>query len=230
MSDFLFELLTLSLSLFAILELVWSLVVIRIPFVCCKHEVIILVLIGHNFDSPFVIDKPDAPAKSKKLWQDGETIEFAGKAVTRLAADKNIMGKTGKILLTSHLSSEYGFKDVDGSTPSDFTSVSHLMGASGHTWLASWIPSFVRVPLFIVHFGSYKFWCLINLSNSVICFITYKKFCRESWCIAWKSIIWYLITHERERENNGHYKKLLMLTWCFFWNHWPSLLYEKIAR
>ena len=111
----------------------------------------------HNFDSPFVIDKPDAPAKSKKLWQDGETIEFAGKAVTRLAADKNIMARTGKILLTSHLSSEYGFKDVDGSTPSDFTSVSHLMGASGHTWLASWIPSFVRVPLFIVHFGSYKF-------------------------------------------------------------------------
>ena len=102
-------------------------------------------------------DKPDAPAKSKKLWQDGETIEFAGKAVTSLAADKNIMARTGKILLTSHLSSEYGFKDVDGSTPSDFTSVSHLMGASGHTWLASWIPSFVRVPLFIVHFGSYKF-------------------------------------------------------------------------
>merc|ERR1739842_32200 len=39
-----------------------------------------------------VLDKPDAPAKSKKLWQDGETIEFAGKAVTRLAADRNIMG------------------------------------------------------------------------------------------------------------------------------------------
>ena len=77
--------------------------------------------------------------------------------MTRLACDEKIMSKTGKILLTSHLSSEYDFKDTDGSTPSDFTSVKYLMAASGHTWLAKWVPSFVRVPLFIVHFGSYKF-------------------------------------------------------------------------
>lgn len=104
-----------------------------------------------------VLDKADAPAKSKKMWEGGESIEFSGKAVTRLACDDKIMSKTGKILLTSHLSSEYDFKDTDGTTPSDFTSVKYLMAASGHTWLAAWTPSFVRVPLFIVHFGSYKF-------------------------------------------------------------------------
>jgi dehydrogenase/reductase SDR family protein 1 len=104
-----------------------------------------------------IVDNPDAPEKSKKLFSTGETTEFAGKAVTRLACDDKIMSKTGKILLTSHLSSEYEFKDIDGTTPSDFTSVRYLVGASGHTWLASWIPSFLRVPLFVIHFGSNKF-------------------------------------------------------------------------
>ena len=91
------------------------------------------------------------------MWEGGETIEFSGKAVTNLANDDNIMSKSGKILLTSHLSSEYDFKDIDGSTPNDFTSVKYLMNSSGHTWLAALFPSFVRVPLFVVHFGSYKF-------------------------------------------------------------------------
>lgn len=104
-----------------------------------------------------VLDKKDVPQKSKKVWDGGESIEFSGKAVTRLAVDEKIMTKTGKILLTSHLSSEYEFKDIDGLTPSDFTSVKYLMASSGHTWLAACIPSFVRVPLFLVHFGSYKF-------------------------------------------------------------------------
>ena len=104
-----------------------------------------------------LLDNKDAPEKSKKVWESGESIEFSGKAVACLANDENIMSKTGKILLTNHLSAEYGFTDIDGSTPSDYTSVKYLMNSRGHTWLASLIPSFVHIPLFVVHFGSYKF-------------------------------------------------------------------------
>jgi len=104
-----------------------------------------------------VLDNKDAPDKSKKVWEGGESIEFSGKAITRLACDDQLMKKTGKILLTSHLSSEYDFVDVDGTTPKDFTSVQYLMAASGHTWLAALVPSFVRIPLWLVHFGSNKF-------------------------------------------------------------------------
>ncbi|CAB4027988.1 Hypothetical predicted protein, partial [Paramuricea clavata] len=43
-----------------------------------------------------------------------ETPEFSGKAVVALGSDKNIMKKTGKILLAAELGREYGFKDVGG--------------------------------------------------------------------------------------------------------------------
>ena len=91
------------------------------------------------------------------MWEAGETIEFLGKAVAHLAADDKIMSKSGKILLTSNLSHEYEFRDVDGLVPSDFLSIKYLLQSSGHTWLAAAIPAFVRIPLFVVHFGSYKF-------------------------------------------------------------------------
>jgi len=104
-----------------------------------------------------VLDNKDANEKSKKVWEGGESIEFSGKAVTRLASDDELMKKTGKILLTSHLATEYDFVDVDGTTPKDFTSVKYLMAASGHTWIAALVPSFVRIPLWVVHFGSNKF-------------------------------------------------------------------------
>jgi len=104
-----------------------------------------------------VLEKDDAPKKSKDIFEKGESIEFPGKAVAYLANDDNIMSKSGKILLTSHLSGEYNFQDIDGTTPGDFTSVKYLMESSGHTWLSALIPGFIRIPLFIVHFGSYKF-------------------------------------------------------------------------
>jgi len=104
-----------------------------------------------------VLDNKDAHEKSKKVWEGGESIEFSGKAITRLANDDQLMKKTGKILLTSHLATEYDFVDVDGTTPKDFTSVKYLMAASGHTWIAALVPSFVRIPLWVVHFGSNKF-------------------------------------------------------------------------
>ena len=111
----------------------------------------------NNLIFDVITDNKDAPDKSKKVWEGGESIEFSGKAITRLASDDQLIKKTGKILLTSHLSSEYDFVDVDGTTPKDFTSVQYLMAASGHTWLAALVPSFVRIPLWLVHFGSNKF-------------------------------------------------------------------------
>jgi len=86
----------------------------------------------------------------------GETIEFAGMAVSKLAMDPKVQSKTGKILLTSDLSLEYGFKDLDGSTH-DIRSISVLLKAAGWEWTSMFIPSFVRIPHFVLHFGSNKF-------------------------------------------------------------------------
>jgi len=43
-----------------------------------------------------------------------ESPFYIGRAVAALAADKNIMEKTGKLLLTGDLATEYDFTDIDG--------------------------------------------------------------------------------------------------------------------
>jgi NAD(P)-dependent dehydrogenase (short-subunit alcohol dehydrogenase family) len=43
-----------------------------------------------------------------------ESPEYLGRAVAALAADKNVMAKTGKIHFVADLATEYGFTDVDG--------------------------------------------------------------------------------------------------------------------
>lgn len=56
-------------------------------------------------------------ALAKLIAERGETPVFAGRAVAALAADPDVMAKSGQILLASELAAEYGFTDVDGNVP-----------------------------------------------------------------------------------------------------------------
>ena len=49
-----------------------------------------------------------------------ETSLFVGRAITALASDKNIMKKTGQILVAAALSREYDFTDIDGIQPEPY--------------------------------------------------------------------------------------------------------------
>jgi dehydrogenase/reductase SDR family protein 1 len=57
------------------------------------------------------------PALARLIAERGETPVFAGRAVAALAADPNVMAKSGQILLASELAAEFGFTDVDGKIP-----------------------------------------------------------------------------------------------------------------
>jgi NAD(P)-dependent dehydrogenase (short-subunit alcohol dehydrogenase family) len=46
-----------------------------------------------------------------------ESPQFIGRAVAALAADREIMRKTGQVLVAAALAQEYGFKDIDGKQP-----------------------------------------------------------------------------------------------------------------
>jgi NAD(P)-dependent dehydrogenase (short-subunit alcohol dehydrogenase family) len=46
-----------------------------------------------------------------------ESPEFTGRAVAALAADPNIMKKSGQVLVVAALAQEYGFEDIDGTQP-----------------------------------------------------------------------------------------------------------------
>ncbi len=50
----------------------------------------------------------------RRALENGESPEYVGRAVVALASDKNVIEKSGKIVLTADLGDEYGFVDIDG--------------------------------------------------------------------------------------------------------------------
>jgi NAD(P)-dependent dehydrogenase (short-subunit alcohol dehydrogenase family) len=46
-----------------------------------------------------------------------ESPLFTGRAVAALANDKNVINKTGQILIAAEIAREYGFTDIDGGLP-----------------------------------------------------------------------------------------------------------------
>jgi len=75
----------------------------------------------------------------------GETVEYAGRAIVGLMNDKNVQGKNGKTVTTADLGAEYGFIDVDGRTHHSIRCVKVTVGMK-YPWLASLIPGFIKVP------------------------------------------------------------------------------------
>ncbi|KHJ98771.1 hypothetical protein OESDEN_01236 [Oesophagostomum dentatum] len=67
------------------------------------------------------------------------------------------MKKTGKILMTYDVAREYGFKDIDGKLPMDIRNVGTALEFFGFDRIASIVPGFLRIPLWAMHFASYKF-------------------------------------------------------------------------
>jgi NAD(P)-dependent dehydrogenase (short-subunit alcohol dehydrogenase family) len=57
-------------------------------------------------------------------WLDmtnSESPEFIGRAVAALADDPDVLRHTGKVLVAASLAKEYGFTDIDGTTPRPLT-------------------------------------------------------------------------------------------------------------
>ncbi len=50
-----------------------------------------------------------------------ESPQFIGRAIAALAADPNVMQKSGQVLVAAALALEYGFSDIDGKQPKPFT-------------------------------------------------------------------------------------------------------------
>ncbi|XP_033755249.1 dehydrogenase/reductase SDR family member 1-like [Pecten maximus] len=97
--------------------------------------------------------------KSGINFSEGETTEYAGRAVVNLLSDKNLVStKSGRILLTSDLAYEYGFTDVDGRKPPSIRQLSFLLGQNPKTaWIAKWTPGFLYLPKWLLAQAGNKF-------------------------------------------------------------------------
>ncbi|XP_059914994.1 dehydrogenase/reductase SDR family member 1 [Gadus macrocephalus] len=94
----------------------------------------------------------------KELWMGGESTEVSGKCIVELAKDKNRMSMTGKVLMTCDLARRYGILDVDGRSVTDYTTLKFLVSQVPYlSWLAPIVPSFLRVPRFMLTLSGGRF-------------------------------------------------------------------------
>jgi NAD(P)-dependent dehydrogenase (short-subunit alcohol dehydrogenase family) len=75
-----------------------------------------------------------------------ESAEFPGRAVAALAADANVLDKTGQVLTTPELAREYGFTDLDGSQQSKFWE-GHWAGTRSRPTQRRWRPLGAEVSM-----------------------------------------------------------------------------------
>ena len=76
---------------------------------------------------------PGGAVTESTAFPDGETPAFAGRAVAALAAAGDLAAKSGKILMTSELATEYGFVDATGAMP--VGSMASGAGVEAQTWV-----------------------------------------------------------------------------------------------
>ncbi|XP_008067906.1 dehydrogenase/reductase SDR family member 1-like [Carlito syrichta] len=94
----------------------------------------------------------------KPLFSSAETTEMSGKCVVALATDPNILSLSGKVLPSCDLARRYDLCDVDGRPVQDYLSASSVLShVPSMSWLASYLPGFLRMPKWIISLYASKF-------------------------------------------------------------------------
>ncbi|XP_031572479.1 dehydrogenase/reductase SDR family member 1-like [Actinia tenebrosa] len=100
-------------------------------------------------------DKPGSE-KMIQVFKDGEDVTYAGKAVAWLAADPNVMKKSGRVLIVAELAKEYGFTDVGGAQHLSFRQVKQL--AQHYYPSMAWlVPEFLYIPFWFIGATTHRF-------------------------------------------------------------------------
>uniref|UniRef100_UPI002021EC63 dehydrogenase/reductase SDR family member 1 n=1 Tax=Myodes glareolus TaxID=447135 RepID=UPI002021EC63 len=105
-------------------------------------------------------EEPEDPVfkKAKSDFSSAESTEMSGKCVVALATDPNILDLSGKVLPSCDLARRYGLRDIDGRPVQDYFSLGYVLShVSSLGWLTSYLPSFLRVPKWIVTLYTSRF-------------------------------------------------------------------------
>eukprot|EP00281_Chroomonas_sp_CCMP1168_P018834 CAMPEP_0206230410 /NCGR_PEP_ID=MMETSP0047_2-20121206/10247_1 /ASSEMBLY_ACC=CAM_ASM_000192 /TAXON_ID=195065 /ORGANISM="Chroomonas mesostigmatica_cf, Strain CCMP1168" /LENGTH=374 /DNA_ID=CAMNT_0053653837 /DNA_START=32 /DNA_END=1156 /DNA_ORIENTATION=+ len=95
-------------------------------------------------------------AKNAAGFEMGESTEYSGRAVASLALDQDVMKMTGRTLWTADLGDKYSFADHDKRLIHNFRSLKTLVGMASPS-VAQYIPSFIKIPLWVFALASNKF-------------------------------------------------------------------------
>ncbi|XP_075954140.1 dehydrogenase/reductase SDR family member 1 [Anarhichas minor] len=111
--------------------------------------------------SQMILDKETPQGgdpKFKEVFANGESTEVSGMCIVNLAIDKHLMSLTGKVLMTCDLARRYGIRDIDGRSVADYTSLKFLLTQVPYlSWLSAVVPSFLRLPRFVLSLANSRF-------------------------------------------------------------------------
>ncbi|CCD72133.1 DeHydrogenases, Short chain [Caenorhabditis elegans] len=80
----------------------------------------------------------------------GESTEYTGKALARLAMDPGKLKKSGKTLFTEDLAQKYDFSDKHGMEPQNIRSIRTILGTMGKEEVAKYIPPQIKLPKWVI--------------------------------------------------------------------------------
>eukprot|EP00741_Cyanophora_paradoxa_P019478 tig00021127_g18803.t1 len=82
---------------------------------------------------------------------DSESPLFTGRVIAALAADPNVMNKSGTIQVVAEAAREYGVRDDDGKQPASLRSLQFLVPAAVSRAIPQWLIPDIRVPFWVMN-------------------------------------------------------------------------------
>ncbi len=73
---------------------------------------------------PGLVRTESVVSAAKEGWLDlsnSENPEFIGRVIAALARDRNVLERSGEVIVASAIASEFGLKDIDGKQPRPLT-------------------------------------------------------------------------------------------------------------
>ncbi|CAK8672213.1 unnamed protein product [Clavelina lepadiformis] len=101
-------------------------------------------IIGESLDDKSLTE--DRGRALNWLFSRAESPEYPGKCIAYLMSDKDIMKRTGQVILTTDIGLENDFKDVNGQDPLNCRSLKFMLGGMGMYTLSDYIPGWLRIP------------------------------------------------------------------------------------
>lgn len=97
----------------------------------------------------------------KTAFSEGESIEFTGRALVKLAADPNLSYYNSKVVIAADYAQSHGITDIDGRVIPSVRQINTLFKdfilPDKLKFIANFIPNFVKIPYFVLAISSSKF-------------------------------------------------------------------------
>lgn len=124
-----------------------------------KNNVAMISLYPGAVKTELIKDFMEKEANMSNIFKDGESTEFSGKVIVKLASDPNIMKYTSRVVLCSDYAQAHGIKDIDQRVIPSMRQLKLIAEKSlpaNLRFISGFIPGFLKIPNFMITLFSSK--------------------------------------------------------------------------